>query len=180
MKLRMNTICIFLIVLFIPQILLADSHQSGNTESINVSAEDRAAWQTKSKVFKNYNSELNDIGGDLVDKVKENQIYLEAGMYITDIAVVLGLLEIVYKLNANCIQTDLTARDFYKQVIIALSYTLNVVEYKQSKIDELYNKTKETDALPLIGRGKEIIIKLQKILYDEREDVFSKKRKITK
>ena len=181
MRLRVKKICIiFLIVLFIPQLLLADNHQLGNTKPTNVSTEDRTVWLARSKVFHNYKNKLDDIGGDLAEKAKDNQIYQDAGEYITDIAVVLGLLETVYTLDANCLQTHLTTRNLYKQILIAFSLTSNMTDYNKLKIDELYNKTKDNDALRLIGEGKVIIEKLHKALDDERKDIFSKLRKTKK
>lgn len=181
MRLRVKKICIiFLIVLFIPQLLLADNNQLENRKPTNVSAEDRAVWLARSKVISNYKNKLDEIGGDLAEKAKENQIYQDAGEYIIDIAVVLGLLETVYSLNANCLQTHLTTRDLYKQILKAFSLTSNMIDYNKSKIDELYKKIKDSDALHLIGEGKVIIEKIQKALDDDREDIFSKLRKTKK
>ncbi|MFC1885893.1 hypothetical protein ACFLZM_02415 [Thermodesulfobacteriota bacterium] len=160
------------------QVILAENHQFGNSEPTNVSDENRAAWQAKMEVFNNYKRKLDDIGGNLADKAAGNPIYQEAGMYITDIAVILGLLKIVYTLNTNCLQTHLTIRDLYKQILSALSHTLNMIDYNKLKIDELYNKTKDTDAIRVIGEGKEILKNLQKTLNDEREGIFSKLRDI--
>ena len=157
---------------------MADNNQLENRKPTNVSAEDRAVWLARSKVFSDYKNELDDIGGNFADKAEKNQIYQDAGEYIIDIAVVLGLLETVYSLNANCLQTHLTTRDLYKQTLKAFLLTSNMTDYNKSKIDELYNKTKDTDALRLIDEGKETIKKLQKTLDDERKDLFSKLKKL--
>ena len=181
MRLRVKKICIiFFIVLFIPQLLLADNNQIKNTKPTSVPDEDRDVWLAKGKVYKNYRNELNDIVINLADKAEDDPIFQEAGECIIDIAVVLGVLETVYTLNANCLQTRLTIRDLYKQILTASGHTSSMTDYNKLKIDELYNKTKDTDALRLIGEGKIIINKLQKTLADERDDLFSKLKKIKK
>jgi len=179
MRLKVKKICIILLVLlFIPQALLA----SGNMEQIKTLQKDREAWSAKSKVLSRYSKELSETGLDLtgiaVDSEDKQLQY--AAECVIDISNVVGLLETMYTLNANCSQTYLTIRNLYKQILIALSHTSNVTDYNKLKIDELYNKTKDTDALHLIGEGREIIKKLQKTLADEREDMFSKLRKIKK
>ena len=129
-----------------------------------------------------YSKELSETGLDLtgiaVDSEDKQLQY--AAECVIDISNAVGLLETMYTLNANCSQTYLTIRNLYKQILIALSHTSNVTDYNKLKIDELYKKTKENDALRLIGEGKVIIEKLQKALDDDREDIFSKLRKTKK
>ena len=178
MKLRLKKICIFfLIILFIPQLLLAANNQIGNTKPTSVPDEDRTVWLAKGKVLKNYVNELNDMGADLADKAEDDPILQEAAERIIDIAVVLGVLETVYILNANCLQTRFTISELYKQILTASGRTSSMADYKKLKIDELYNKTKDTDVLLLIDECKITINKLQKTLADERDDLFSKLKK---
>ena len=179
MRLRAKKIGIILSgLLFIPQVWSA----SGNMEQIKTLKKDREAWSAKREMLNGYAKELSDTGMELtaiaVDS-EDNQLQYAAEC-VLDISNVVGLLETVYTLNANCSQTYLTIRDLYKHILTALSHASNVTDYNKLKIDELETKTKDTDALRLIGEGKEIIKKLQKTLDDERENIFSKLRRIKK
>ena len=175
MKLRVKTIySILFILLFIPHILLA----SGDIKRIETLKKDRNAWASMSKVLNRYSRDLSEIGIKLIDSEDKQLQY--AAECVIDISNAVGLLEIVYTLNANCSQTCLTIRDLYKQNLRALSNASNVTDFYKSKIHELYNKTQDTDALRLIGESIESIKELQKTLDDERKNLFSKLRETKK
>ena len=171
MRLRMKRISIILLVLlFIPQVLLA----SGDMEQIKILKKDREIWSAKSKVLNRYSKELSETGLDLtgiaVDS-EDNQLQYAAEC-VVDISNVVGLLETVYTLNANCLETYLTIRDLYKQILIALSYTLSVTDYKTAQLNELFNKVKDDNAQRLLSESITKINELRKILAEQNEYIF--------
>jgi len=125
-------------------------------------------------VLKRYSKELSEIGLDLTGiavDLEDNQLQYAAEC-VVDISNVVGLLETVYTLNANCLQTYLTIRDLYKQTLIALSYTSSVTDYKTSQLNGLFNKVKDDNAQRLLNESITKIDKLKKILAEQNEYVF--------
>lgn len=181
MRLKLkNTSIILLTVLYVPQVFLVSNYALGNTQQINISTEDRNIWLAKSKLFHDYALKLSELGIQLVDRAEDNQIHQDAGECIVNISTAVGLLETVYKLNANCSQTYLTIRDFYLQIIKALAHTTAMTDYNEEKIKELHNKTRDADILRLMGEGSVIIRELQKTVAEQRKYLFSKLRKMKK
>ena len=171
MRLRVKKISIILLVLlFIPPVLLA----SGDMEQTKTLKKDREIWSAKSKVLNRYSKELSETGFDLTGIAvdSEDNLLQYAAECVVDISNVVGLLETVYTLNANCSQTYLTIHDLYKQNLRALSHTSSVTDYKTTQLNELFNKVKDDNALRLLSESITKIDELKKILGEQNEYIF--------